>query len=77
MLKVGDTVKVIAPTEEAGSCGERKIEYIPIGTICTVIGVEDYGNGLQCCGLDPGDGTDFWYLSNEVEKGKLEWIPEK
>lgn len=32
MLKVGDTVKVIAATEDAGYCDGRKIEYIPIGS---------------------------------------------
>ena len=36
MLNIGDTVKVIAATEDASYCDGRKKEYIPIGTICTV-----------------------------------------
>ena len=36
MLKVGDTVKVIAATEDASYCDGRKKEYIPI-EICKVV----------------------------------------
>ena len=74
MLKVGDTVKVIAATEDAGYCDGRKIEYIPIGTICTVVETDFEDDGTQSCAVDNGKGVVFWYKAEELEKGHLEWI---
>ena len=76
MLKVGDTVKVFAATEDAGYCDGRKKEYIPIGTICTVTNTYIGWGGEQICAVDPGDGRAFWYKENELEKGHMEWIKE-
>lgn len=76
MLKVGDTVKVIAATENASYCDGRKKEYIPIGTICTVTNTYIGWGGEQICAVDPGDGHAFWYKENELEKGHMEWIKE-
>lgn len=44
MLKVGDTVKVKDATTYQG---ERK-EFIPIGTICRVVGTAYYEGGWYC-----------------------------
>lgn len=73
MLKVGDTVKVIAPTINA--IGIEK-EYIPIGTICTVTDIRQFSDGVGYA-LDAGDGVLFWYLENELEKGHIEWIKDE
>ena len=43
MIKIGDTVKVIAATEDASNPDKKK-EYIPIGTICTVINIETFSD---------------------------------
>ena len=77
MLKVGDTVKVIAATEDAGYCDGRKIEYIPIGTICTVVETDFENDGTQSCAVDNGKGVVFWYKEDELEKGRMEWIKDK
>ena len=74
--KVGDTVKVIAATEDAGYCDGRKIEYIPIGTICTVVETDIEADGSQSCAVDCGDGYAYWYKANELEKGHMEWIKD-
>lgn len=77
MLKVGDTVKVIATTNDASYCGGRKKEYIPIGTICTVVKTDIGKDGTQFCAVDSGNGYDWWYKENELEKGHMEWIKDK
>ena len=77
MLKVGDTVKVIAATEDAGYCDGRKIEYIAIGTICTVVETDIEEDGSQSCAVDRGDGYVYWYKENELEKGRIEWIKDE
>jgi len=76
MLKVGDTVKVIAATEDAGYCDGRKIEYIPIGTICKVVETDIKDDGTQSCAVDSGNGYAFWYKESELEKGHTEWIKD-
>ena len=38
MLKIGDTVKVIAATDDFAD-SKKKREYIPIGTVCEVTGI--------------------------------------
>lgn len=76
MLKVGDTVKVIAATEDAEYCDGRKTEYIPIGTVCTVVETDIEEDGIQYCAVDSGDGFAFWYKENELEKGHMEWIKD-
>ena len=78
MLKVGDTVKVIAATEDAGYCDGRKIEYIPIGTICTVTEVENGHDGMPYYGITPlGRDYMFCYLEDELEKGHMEWVKDE
>lgn len=77
MLKVGDTVKVIAATEDAGYCDGRKIEYIPVGTICTVVKTDIKEDGTQSCAVDTGDGYEWWYKADELEKGHMEWIKDE
>ena len=72
MLKVGDTVKVIAATEDASYCDGRKKEYIPIGTICKVVETDIEDDGSQSCAVDRGDGYAYWYKENELEKGRSE-----
>lgn len=77
MLKVGDTVKVIAATEDASYCDGRKKEYIPIGTICKVVETDIEDDGSQSCAVDRGDGLAFWYKENELEKGHMEWVKDE
>ena len=77
MLKVGDTVKVISDTEDAGYCDGRKIEYIPIGTICKVVETDIEDDGSQSCAVDRGDGYAYWYKENELEKGHMEWVKDE
>ena len=72
MLKVGDTVKVIAATEYTSYCDGRKKEYIPIGTICKVVETDIEDDGSQSCAVDRGDGYAYWYKENELEKGRSE-----
>ena len=79
MLKVGDTVKVIDKTHY--SDGSKK-ELISIGTICTVKELDYEEDGTPDYGLLPiddsrDDGTYFYYLENELEKGHLEWIKDE
>ena len=73
MLKVGDTVKVISDTASHWD-PEEKTEYIPIGTICTVVETDIEEDGTQSCAVDRGDGYAFWYKSEELEKGHMKWI---
>lgn len=79
-IKIGDTVKVIAATEDASYCDGRKREYIPIGTICTVKEINYNYDGSPYYGLLPvnqiDDGVYFCYLEDEFEKGYLEWVKD-
>lgn len=77
MIQVGDTVKVIAATEDTGYCDGRKTEYIPIGTICTVTNTYIGWNCERVCAVDSGNGYAFWYKENELEKGHMEWIKDE
>lgn len=81
MLKVGDMVKVISTTNEAGYRDGRQIEYIPIGTICIVKDIEFNSNRKLCYGLLPAGERDtgiyYCYLENELEKGHLEWVRDE
>ena len=73
MLKVGDTVKVIAPTMYNG----KATELYPIGTIATIVTVgyeEDGAPFYEVC--SESDHIGFWYLENELEKGHLEWVKD-
>lgn len=75
MLKVGNTVKVISKTNTF--LGMQ--EFIPIGTICTVVEICVEWDGTLYYGVRP-DITKrfcFYYLESELEKGNLVWIPEK
>ena len=74
-IKIGDIVKVIAATKDASNPDKKK-EYIPIGTICTVIHIETFSDVVEYA-LDPGDGFAFWYLEDEFEKGHMEWIKDE
>ena len=76
MLKVGDTVKVIAATEDASYCDGRKKEYIPIGTICTVISTDIDWDGKRCCAVNSGGRDSYWYMEDDLEKGRTEWIKD-
>lgn len=69
MIKTGDTVKVIASNR-------KKIEYIPIGTICIVRNVGIDFDGSQVCFIQSIDGYAFWYKESELEKGHTEWIKD-
>ena len=73
MLKVGDTVKVISDTASHWD-PEEKTEYIPIGTICTVVETDIEEDGTQSCAVDNGKGVVFWYKAEELEKGHMKWI---
>ena len=79
MLKVGDTVKVKDTTMHQG---ERK-EFIPIGTICRVVGTTYYESEGNAVGIVPEsslpyDGYgEYWYLECEVEKGHMEWVKDE
>lgn len=77
MLKVGDTVKVISSTKEAGYSDGRKIEYIPIGSVCTITDTDIDYDGTQICLVYPGNGVPYWYKENELEKGHMEWIKDE
>ena len=72
MLKVGDTVKVISKTRTF--LGMQ--EFIPIGTICTVVKTCVERDGSLYYGVKNNDET-FYYLESELEKGNLVWVPEK
>ena len=74
-IKIGDIVKVIAATKDVSNPDKKK-EYIPIGTICTVINIETFSNVVEYA-LNPGDGFVFWYLEDELEKGHMEWIKDE
>ena len=80
MINVGDTVKIIkAAQDAAGEPGELK-EYIPIGTVCKVIGVETYEGktAYECVGLSWSyNTTGFWYYEDELEKGHYEWVKDE
>lgn len=81
-LKKGDLVKVIAKTK-AGD-GEKK-ELFPIGTICKVVEVcklddSPYGFYYGILPMDEENNPSncpYYYLREELELGKLEWIPIK
>ena len=75
MLKVGDTVKVIAKTRTF--LGMQ--EFIPIGTICTVVETCVERDGSLYYGVSPHNETRdcYYYLESELEKGNLVWVPEK
>ena len=80
MLKVGDSVKIIDGTIYEG----EKREFIPIGTICRIIGIIQINGEINALGLVPEEklhyynGTgEYYYLENEVEKGHLEWVKDE
>lgn len=77
MLKVGDTVKVISKTT-CGSYNGDSEELIAIGSICTVEEVLVISNYARSSyKVKPIDTPySFLYYEDELEKGKLEWIPE-
>ena len=81
-LKKGDQVKVIAKTDAGDG---KKRELFPIGTICKVVEVcksDNYPHGFYY-GILPLDEENtpyncpYYYLREELELGKLEWIPIK
>lgn len=81
MINVGDTVKIIKPTQDAsGDPGELK-EYIPIGTICTILNITEDKNGIKSYECKANTWHDhlggFWYLRDEIEKGHYEWIKDE
>lgn len=75
MFKIGDLVKVVAPTS---SHWDRsvKTEYIPIGTICQVISVGTEENGKCFYEVLPViNGDAYCYYEDELEKGEIKWVP--
>lgn len=71
MINIGDTVKVISPTQH----GDDMVTFYPIGTICTVVDKESDGSiGILQNGIP--DSFPYYYLENELEKGHFEWIKE-
>lgn len=77
MLKIGDTVKVIAATEDFAD-SKKKREYIPVGTICKVTGIEHEIDGSPFYEIQSmSTGDVFYYLEEELEKGHMEWIKDE
>lgn len=78
MLKVGDTVKVIGKTLDEN--GEEK-EFIPIGTICSVVGCYNDNKNRLTVGIRPEGKSryvgEYWYLACDVEKGHMEWVKDE
>lgn len=74
MWNIGDTVKIISKTELNG---ESK-ELLPIGTICRIEEVCQENDGTPYYGITPINQEDvpFYYLEKELERGRLEWIPD-
>lgn len=78
MLKIGDTVKVTGKTiDESG----KEKEFIPIGTICRVVGYyNDDENGLIVGIIPEGENCiigEYWYHACDVEKGHMKWVKEE
>lgn len=79
MINIGDTVKVIKPTEHMG---ELK-ELFSIGTICKVLDTEEISNGKRYIEIIPIDElknssySGYWYLEDELEKGHVEWVKDE
>lgn len=74
-IKTGDTVKIIGKTLDGEN---REREYIPIGTICKVLETEiDSNTGkLICLVRKLNTNWEYWYLADDLEKGKLVWRKE-
>lgn len=75
MLKIGDTVKVIKPTNNDGELRE----YIKIGTICCVTEIGHEKDGTPYYGLAPiykPHSVVFYYVDNEIEFGHIEWVKD-
>lgn len=79
MLKVGDTVKVVAKTKDVYNA-DTPTELIPIGSICKITDVSSIRksiNGkrrtIKCYELD----GCYYYLEEELEKGSLEWVRDE
>ena len=66
MLKITDTVKVIAKT----NCGGIKKELIPVGTICIIVSEHKDKDGSIYYGVTPLHNRNdlFYYLESELEK---------
>lgn len=77
MLKIGDTVKVIAATDDFAD-SKKKREYIPIGTVCEVTGIGHEIDGSPFYEIQSmSTGDVFCYLEEELEKGHMEWIKDE
>lgn len=72
MLKITDTVKVIAKT----NCGGIIKELIPVGTICIIVSEHKDKYGSIYYGVTPLHNRNdlFYYLESELEKGSLQWV---
>lgn len=79
MLNVGDTVKVIGKTVDGS--GKEK-EYIPIGTICRIISMDNDKKEGLLVEITPEkeylySNYGYWYLTCDVEKGHMEWVKDE
>ena len=74
MWSIGDTVKITSKTEVNGEIKE----LLPIGTVCKIKEVCKEDDGTPYYGITPINKEDvpFYYLEKELERGRLEWIPE-
>lgn len=73
MLKKGDLVKVTGTTI---ATTWKRAELIPIGTICRVLNVDSDGYA-EIVPLDCEDDWGYIYAPEDLEKGSVEWIPER
>ena len=74
MIKKGDLVRVIAKTRDILN---EEIEYFPIGTICKVTDVDNIHNCIEIIPIiNPITHGEYWYSTDEVEKGHLEWVKD-
>lgn len=71
MLEVGDTVKVISMTSD-GAGGYA--EFLPIGTIGKI--TEVFNEDEIYYGVKADGHYSYYYLENELEKGRLEWVKD-
>lgn len=73
MLKKGDLVKVTGTTI---ATERKRVELIPIGTICEVIDVDEKKRIAELVPYKSGNSCGYWYSEEDLEKGELVWTPK-